>query len=244
MMTRPPPSLPTPGHGTAAMIVLTIGIGLQIDQHWQPWGQFAVSIWCWGFVFWLIRRAPPPWRWVMLACLVISTIGEVFASLVWGLYAYRLHNIPAFIPPGHLMMWLLGFYASAHLARLLIPAAVVAAIGWTGYGLASGLDQAALPMAAFLAAALIFGDDPRRYAATFLLAIALELYGTSIGNWRWVADAPWLHLSMTNPPLCAGGLYCVRDVLVAFFTMGMMRWRSRRRAAGDSARPISGAGTA
>ena len=39
------------------------------------------------------RRRP-----ALAACLLIATTGEVILSLVWGLYTYRLDNIPLFVP--------------------------------------------------------------------------------------------------------------------------------------------------
>ena len=35
-----------------------------------------------------------------LAVVGIATLGEIVGSLVWGLYGYRLENLPAFVPPG------------------------------------------------------------------------------------------------------------------------------------------------
>jgi hypothetical protein len=67
------------------------------------------------------------------------------------------------------------------------------------------------------------------YSATFLLAVVLELYGTWLGNWRWAGTAPWLDLSMANPPICIGALYCLRDVLSAVTLSSIRGWERRRR---------------
>jgi hypothetical protein len=42
---------------------------------------------------------------------------------------------------------------------------------------------------------------PQLYAAMFVLALAMELYGTWLGNWKWRALAPWLGLlgGRSNP---------------------------------------------
>ena len=48
----------------------------------------------------------------------------------------------------------------------------------------------------------------------FVLSLAMELYGTWIGNWTWSASVPWLGLTADNPPLAAGAFYCVLDLLV------------------------------
>jgi hypothetical protein len=52
------------------------------------------------------------------------------------------------------------------------------------------------------------------YATMFVLSLAMELYGTWIGNWTWSAEVPWLGLTADNPPIAAGAFYCVLDFLV------------------------------
>jgi hypothetical protein len=43
-----------------------------------------------------------------LAVVGFATVGEIVGSLVWGLYGYRLGNLPAFVPPGHGLVYLAG----------------------------------------------------------------------------------------------------------------------------------------
>jgi hypothetical protein len=38
-----------------------------------------------------------------------ATVGEVTGSLLWGVYHYRLHNLPLFVPPAHGLVYLTGF---------------------------------------------------------------------------------------------------------------------------------------
>ena len=54
----------------------------------------------------------------------------------------------------------------------------------------------------------------RLYASTFVLALALELYGTWLGNWSWAHEVPGMPLVTTNPPGAAGAFYCALDALV------------------------------
>ena len=62
---------------------------------------------------------------MLMACLVIATAGEIVLSLGWGLYTYRLDNIPLFVPPGHVLLLLLGL----SLARRMSDGAALAIIG-------------------------------------------------------------------------------------------------------------------
>jgi hypothetical protein len=48
----------------------------------------------------------------------------------------------------------------------------------------------------------------------FLLALAMEFYGTALGNWAWRDQVPGLPLDAANPPLAAGAVYCLLDWLV------------------------------
>jgi hypothetical protein len=48
----------------------------------------------------------------------------------------------------------------------------------------------------------------------FVLSLAMELYGTWLGNWAWHNDVPVLGLKADNPPIAAGAFYCVLDLLV------------------------------
>ena len=47
------------------------------------------------------------------------------------------------------------------------------------------------------------------------LALALELYGTWLGNWTWSPQVPGIPLVTTNPPGIASAFYAVLDALVA-----------------------------
>ena len=54
----------------------------------------------------------------------------------------------------------------------------------------------------------------RLYAVMFMLSLAMEIYGTWLGNWTWAEEAPWLGFTTINPPLAAGAFYCMLDLLV------------------------------
>lgn len=205
-----------PSANRVLLIVATLACGLAADIGTDIVGQFALSGAVWVVLLWLLYQVERDIRFGLMACLVIATAGELFLSLVWGLYTYRLSNVPLFVPPGHVLLLLLGL----SLACYLPEAAALAIIGGAGvYSLAAaamGVDTLALPLFLVLGVASIAMPAQRRlYASTFVLSLALELYGTWLGNWSWAREVPGMALVTTNPPGVAGAFYCALDALVA-----------------------------
>jgi hypothetical protein len=200
------------------LIVFTIAGGLLLDYHWLKFGQIAASAVAWMVCFGLFLRSDPRGRPALLACLIIATGGEIFLSLVWGLYAYRLGNIPLFVPPGHVLLFYLGTRIAARvpprgewwIALAALP--VVLAFAW------NGRDTLGPVLYGLFIACMLVSPSRRLYATMFVLSLAMELYGTWIGNWAWSRDVPWLGLSTINPPIAAGAFYCVLDLLVVSVT--------------------------
>ena len=200
-----------------ALIVATIAGGLLVDQHWARYGQATVSAFAWMLFAALWLRSDGVKRPALIACLVFATAGEMFLSLVWGLYQYRLGNIPLFVPPGHVLLFFLGMQVSERLPEraewwiAAIAAPLVMALAWTGH------DTLGPLLYALFLACLWISPSRRLYATMFVLSLAMELYGTWMGNWAWSHDVPWLALRTVNPPLAAGAFYCVLDLLVVSF---------------------------
>ena len=196
------------------LIVATIAIGLLVDQHGGAHGQFAVNVVAWAVLARLWFASPAAQRPALLACLVFATAGEVFLSLVWGLYDYRLGNIPLFVPPGHVLLFFLGTRLASRLedgaewwiAALALP--VVVAFAWTGR------DTLGPLLYALFLACMLLSPSRKLYATMLVLSLAMELWGTWLGNWAWRRDVPWLGLVTDNPPLAAGAFYAALDMLV------------------------------
>ena len=151
-----------------------------------------------------------------IGVVLFATVGEVTGSLVWGVYHYRLHNLPLFIPPAHGLVFLSG----VALVRSLRPRAVVwaAAIGATAWGIAGLTVLPRLDVAGALGVPLLLvflWRSPSRatYAGVFLVVAAVELYGTSIGTWRWASTLPGLGIPDGNPPSGVASGYVWFDVM-------------------------------
>jgi hypothetical protein len=218
----------------AAFFVLTIAVGLYVDQRFEIWGQIAASVWCWVALLAFMHGTRGDLRLIIMACLVWATLGEIVASLVWGLYLYRLHNVPMFIPPGHVLMLLVALYLTARLRSWVFAAAPVIAAAYAVYATWKGIDMLSVVLTPIFILGLVFSRSRNLYAATFLLALPLEFYGTWMGNWRWEPQAPWLELSMANPPVCIGAVYCARDALAGLTVNVRKRWRARAAARSET----------
>jgi hypothetical protein len=197
-----------------AVIVATIAYGLLVDQWWTGHGQLAVNAAAWLVFAVLWIRSDATRRPMLLACLLFATAGEAFLSLAWGLYEYRLGNIPLFVPPGHVLLFFLGLQIAARLpersewwiAALALP--VILGFAWTGR------DTLGPLLYLLFLTCLWLSPSRRLYATMFVLSLAMEIYGTWLGNWTWAREVPWLGLAADNPPVAAGAFYCVLDLLV------------------------------
>jgi hypothetical protein len=199
-----------------ALIVLTFAVGLALDMHIDLPGQTLLGLGMWGFLFYMLRGVEARERHALLACLVLATVGELFLSLVWGLYTYRLDNVPLFVPPGHVLLLMLGLTLARRVTPLAANAVLVCAALYALAAAAAGVDTLALPLIVLLGA-VAFAMPAHRalYASTFVLALALELYGTWLGNWTWARDVPVIAFVTTNPPGLASAFYAILDALVA-----------------------------
>jgi hypothetical protein len=151
-----------------------------------------------------------------IGVVLFATVGEVTGSLVWGVYHYRLHNLPLFIPPAHGLVYLSG----VALCRSFRERAVVwvAAVGATAWGIAGltvlpRLDVAGAFGVPLLLLVLLRSRWRATYAGVFLVVAALELYGTSIGTWRWTSTLPGLGIPDGNPPSGVASGYVWFDVM-------------------------------
>jgi hypothetical protein len=205
----------------ALAIAGIIAGGLAFDQLVDFWGQTLTNVGIWAALLYWMRAARSDDQLALVVCVAYATAGEIFLSLVWGLYEYRLANVPLFVPPGHALLFMLGRLIAQHAdgwIEWVVPLAAtpfILMLAFTGLGT---LD--ALLFALFLMC-LLSGRATRLYSVMFVLSLAMEIYGVWLGNWTWAAEAPWLGFTTINPPLAAGAFYCMLDMLVVATVAGL-----------------------
>jgi hypothetical protein len=192
----------------AALLAVDTQVGLA--------GQIALGFLTIGVLLLALRPLTPLVRAQALGVVLFATVGEVTGSLVWGVYHYRLHNLPLFIPPAHGLVYLGGVALAGTAPRRLVVCA--AALGATAWGIAGltvlpRLDVAGAVGVPLLLVFLWRSRWRATYAGVFLVVAGLELYGTSIGTWRWARALPGLGIPDGNPPSGVASGYVWFDVM-------------------------------
>src|SRR5712691_3768861 len=81
----------------------------RITSLWQQW---ALGLLTFAVLYLSALKAPKEQRLQVRTCVIVATGFEIFGSLIWGVYRYRLHNVPLFVPPGHGLVYLFGLLAA------------------------------------------------------------------------------------------------------------------------------------
>jgi hypothetical protein len=211
-------------------IIAVITGGLALDSAFGWPGQIAAIVWTFAVFIWLYRLGGTEEKRVMISCTIIAGAGELFLSLVWGLYDYQFFNVPLFVPPGHALLMTLGLVFARRLSNAGMWLISLAAAVWAAYAWIAGFDRFGVVLFGIYAFCIFASGARTLYATMFVAALTMELYGTALGNWTWRPIAPWIELTSYNPPFSAGAFYCMLDLLV----LGALRVLGRRDAADDA----------
>jgi hypothetical protein len=181
--------------------------------------QLAIGAATWAVLFASCVRLDADQRARVALVVLVATSAEILGSVILGAYTYRLENLPAFVPPGHGLVYLGGLAISQsgvvrrhRRAFLVSVGAVVAAWAGAGLILLGRTDVLGALTGALLLYVLVRGRAPTLYAGVFLIVAFLEIYGTSIGAWQWAETAPGTPLPAGNPPSGIASVYVLFDI--------------------------------
>jgi hypothetical protein len=191
---------------------------LALDHYATYPEQLALGVLTFAVLAFALTRVSLERRAQAIGVVCFATIGEVTGSLIWGVYHYRLHNLPLFVPPAHGLVYLTGLSLAAALRRHTRALVLVAAAAATTWGLLGLLVLPRRDVAGAIGVPLLLlflwrGRNRAVYAGVFLVVACLELYGTAIGTWRWAHDLPGLGISNGNPPSGVASGYVWFDVM-------------------------------
>lgn len=237
---------------TPALLVPAMGgvtlLGLFLDSLVGVGLQLLLALAAWIILLGVCRYQTSERRAQTAVVVVVATCAEVVGSIIWGVYEYRLGNLPLFVPPGHGLVYLSGA-AIADLGparrhpRILVGLAIVLVLGWAALGLTvlPRPDVAGALGAVTLTIFLLRGRAPTIYAGVFLAVAFLELYGTAVGTWRWAAEVPGLGIPDGNPPSGAASGYVLFDIAALALAPAVLRLaRAVRRSAAGVPGPAVG----
>ena len=219
------------------VVAVWVAVVLGLDTGASLTEQRLLGLGTWALLLLLLRSESRATR-VQVGVVVVyaSLVEYVFAGWL-GVYVYRLENVPAFVPPGHGLVYLaalaIGRSAWAHRSTWLRPVTTVACGCWVLWGLfwSPQLDV----LGAFWFGCLLvfarYGKSPLVYAGAFLVVSYLEIVGTSLGTWAWQAHDPTGLIAIGNPPSGIAGGYAWFDAAALALTPRLLRWWDARRAA-------------
>lgn len=187
---------------------------LWCDQYVSLLGQLGLGIVTWALLVLLLSRESWVVRAQTVVVVVMATIIEYTFSGWLGVYVYRLDHVPAYVPPGHGLVYLaaLGLSRSAVVTRWprwAIGVTIVVAGAYATWGLFFSPRPDVLGAFWFLCLLgfMIWGRSRLLYVGAFGVVTFLELLGTHWGIWTWQAVDPTGLVSIGNPPSGAAGGY-------------------------------------
>ena len=233
-----------PGRDVAVPVAVLVWAPavLGLDTVATLWVQRLLGLASWLLLVALLRGENRHARLQVAVVVVFASVVEYVFSDWLGVYRYRLDNVPAFVPPGHGLVYLAALaigrsaYARRH-RRPLIGATVAACGAWAVWGvtLAPRPDVLGLFWFGCLVVFTWRGRSPLLYAGAFLVVSYLELIGTSLGTWTWQPRDPTGLVTIGNPPSGIAGGYAWFDAAALWATPQLVNWWDGRRSGKEEA---------
>ena len=221
-----------------ALVVVWVAVVLGLDTGATLGQQRLLGAGTWLLLLAVLAGQSVATRVQVAVVVAFATVVELVFAGWLGVYVYRLDNVPAFVPPGHGLVYLAALclgrsaWARRH-ARPLVATTLTACGLWALWGVTLSPRPDAL--GAFWFGCLLlfsrYGSSPLLYASAFLVVSYLELVGTSLGTWTWQPYDPTGLVSIGNPPSGIAGGYAWFDAAALAATPWLLRRLPRRRSA-------------
>lgn len=156
----------------------------------------------------------------ILVAVAFATVGEYFSSVYMEGYTYRLSNVPAFVPPGHGLVYLTAVALGrsplfTQYRSWVLYFAIISGSIWALWGVLYAPQKDAYGGLLFLIflVVLYFGRSTMVYLGAYYITSYLEWVGTLVGTWQWTAIDPIFGLTQGNPPSGVATWYCLVDAI-------------------------------
>jgi len=219
---------------TGLMMMSWLSVVLWLDRAGGGgglWQQRVLGLLTWLVLVVALSRVSPMVRAQAVVVIAFATVVEYVFSPTLEVYTYRFHNVPAFVPPGHGLVYLSAFalgHASVVTRHRRTVIALVLTIGgaWATYGLlfAARSDVLGAVWYACLVVFMFLGPSQAVYVGAFLAVGWLELVGTQLGTWAWATRDPTGWVAIGNPPSGAAGGYGWFDLAGLLVAPHLLRW--------------------
>lgn|GEM_PF-388557 len=187
-------------------------------------------------------------RVIMLVGMLVGFSGELYFSLLLGMYHYRLDNVPLWVAFGHGLIYWLAFklthnsYIEAirpRMERLLLAFAVLYSLLWLKIA-----DDWFGFLCTIVFLMVLFTARKSRFFFLLMFAIVayIELIGTATDCWYWPATTFGIDgwLPSGNPPSGIAVFYFLFDAEVLFIYLYLIYPRKRPRFERRARKPRSG----
>jgi hypothetical protein len=217
-------------------IIAFLAVLLAADTQVALPGQLVLGALTWVALGLALMPVSPIVRAQTIVVVVVATCGEIVGSIIWGVYTYRLENLPGFVPPAHGLVYLAGAALASWAAarrQLLVRFALVLLLAWAAAGVTvlPRADVGGALGATLLAVYLLRGRAPATYAGVFLVVAWLELYGTALGTWTWAVEIPGTSVPNGNPPSGVAAGYVWFDIVALAAAPRLLTLVQRARGA-------------
>jgi hypothetical protein len=229
--------LPVPLTFLWVPLVLLLDRGATLSE------QRALGIGTWVLLVVLLRRETLLVRAQVAVVVVFATAVEYTFSPLLEVYVYRLDNVPAFVPPGHGLVYLCALALGRsdwllHRLRLWVTVTLVAGGAYAGWGLFVAERRDVLGAFWFVCLVGFLAVRPLHrsrglYVGAFAIVTYLEILGTWWDTWNWQPYDPTGIVAIGNPPSGAAGGYGWFDLAAVLAAPALVRaWTRLRTPAG------------
>jgi len=235
------------GLGACVVMMGWLSVVLWLDSDGGVRLQRGLGLGTWAALLFAARRVTPVVRVQTAVVVAFATAVEYIFSPTLEVYLYRFDNVPAYVPPGHGLVYLSAFalghtrFVDKHMRACIALVVMVGGL-WSGYGLflAERPDALGAFWYACLVCFLLWGPSKAVYVGAFVAVSYLEVLGTSLGTWVWQPQDPTGLVSIGNPPSGAAGGYGWFDLAALLAAPYLLRLVSRGQPRGPMTAPTAG----